>query len=404
MSVPDTVLRLDTPEYTQDPHALHAELRRAAPVREAIFPRGFKGWLVTAYDDAKVALTDPRISKGVAGFAPVMDRHRLTDATPLPFRVELATHMLNSDPPDHTRLRKLVTKAFTSRVVGRLRDRVEGIADGLLDAMAGRDTVDLLDDYAFPLPITVISELLGVPEADRDDFRSWTSTMITTGPPEVTTAAGDAMGRYLAELIEHKRREPAEDLLSDLVGAHDDGDRLSSAELVSMAMLLLIAGHETTVNLIGNGVLALLRNPDQLAALRADPALLPGAVEEFLRFEGPINIATMRYTTAPITLGGVEVPEGEFVMVSLVSANRDEAHTDRPDRLDITRAQSAHLAFGHGIHYCVGAPLARLEAATAIGRLLDRFPALSLAADPEELRWRDSTLVRGLETLPVKLT
>ncbi|WP_156757382.1 cytochrome P450 family protein [Actinokineospora pegani] len=399
----DGVVRLDSQEYFRDPHLVHARLREVGPVRRALFPRGFHGWLVTRYDDAKVALADPTVSKDVRGFGELMQRHGTTGNPPQPYSEELTSHMLNTDPPDHTRLRKLVTRAFTGRVVAKLRGRVEAIADELLDAMAARESVDLLDDYAFPLPITVICELLGVPEMDRDDFRSWSTTLITNGRGTDVRAAADAMGAYLAELVEAKRANPTDDLLSALVEAQEDGDRLSHPELIGMAFLLLIAGHETTVNLIGNGVLNLLRNPDQLAALRADPALMPAAVEEFLRHEGPINIATLRYTTAPLTLGDVRVPAGEFLFVSLASANRDPAHTPDPDRLDITRPQAPHLAFGHGIHYCVGAALARLEGATAIGRLLDRFPALALAAPPEELGWRESTLVRGLERLPVRL-
>ncbi|WP_424185632.1 cytochrome P450 family protein [Actinokineospora sp. G85] len=396
------LVTLDEP-YLQDPHVLHAELRTTGPVRRVAAPRGYSGWLVTRYEDAKVALTHPAISKSVDGFGALMRRHQTGSAAPVAFRTELTSHMLNSDPPDHTRLRKLVTKAFTSRVVAKLQGRIDQIADELIDGFAADETVDLLDAYAFPLPITVICELLGVPSADQDDFRGWTSTLISNGPPEPITAAADAIGAYLAALVADKRADPGEDLMSGLVAARDGADALSEVELVSMALLLLIAGHETTVNLIGNGVLNLLRNPDQLAALRADPALMPAAIEEFLRYEGPINIATLRYTTAPVTIGGVEVPADELIFVSLLSANRDADHTPDADRLDITRPQAPHLAFGHGIHYCVGAPLARMEATTAIGKLLARFPDLSLAAEPTDLVWRESTLVRGLKTLPVRL-
>jgi cytochrome P450 len=313
--------------------------------------------------------------------------------------------MLNSDPPDHTRLRRLVATAFTMRRVELLRPRVAEITEDLLAGLAGQDEVDLVDAFAFPLPVTVICELLGVPHADRDAFRAWSTTLVSAGEAETLAVAGRDMAAYLRQLIAAKRAAPADDMVSALVQAHeDDGDRLTEAELVAMAFLLLVAGHETTVNLIANGVLALLRHPDQLAALRGDPALLSGAVEEFLRYDGPISHATLRYTVEPVELSGVTIPAGEFVVVSLSSANRDGDRFPDADRLDITRAAGGHLAFGHGIHFCLGAPLARLEGQIAIGRLLDRFPGLSLAVDPDQLRWRNSTLLRGLESLPVRLS
>jgi cytochrome P450 len=312
--------------------------------------------------------------------------------------------MLNSDPPDHTRLRKLVNKAFTGRTVARLRPRVEAITAELLDALAGQERADLVPSFAAPLPITVICELLGVREEDRAEFAGWSKTLLSAAAlPEEMQAAAQNMLTYLTGLIAQKRAEPAEDLLSDLVHASDDGDSLSEPELVSMAFLLLVAGHETTVNLIANAVLALLREPEQLARLRAEPELLPGAVEEFLRFDGPIHLATLRFTAEPVEVGGVTIPENEFVLVSLLGANRDEERFAEPDRLDITRAAGGHLAFGHGIHYCVGAPLARLEAEIALGGLLARFPGLALDAKPDELVYRPSSLVHGLESLPVRL-
>jgi cytochrome P450 len=291
------------------------------------------------------------------------------------------------------------------RRVELMRPRIAEITGELLDGLAGRDEVNLVDDFAFPLPVTVICELLGVPHADRDDFRRWSNVLLSAGDFTEVHAAGEAMATYLYQLTTSKIEHPADDMLTALVQARDDeGDGgLGEFELVSMAFLLLVAGHETTVNLIANGVLSLLRNPDQLAALRADPALLPGAVEEFLRYESPVNQATLRYTTVPLTLGGVQIPADEFVLVSLGSANRDGDRFADPDQVDITREPGGHLAFGHGIHFCLGAPLARMEGQIAIGGLLDRFPALTLAVDPAELRWRNSTLLRGLEALPVRL-
>jgi cytochrome P450 len=315
--------------------------------------------------------------------------------------------MLNSDPPVHERLRRLVNKAFTARRVERLRPRITAITTALLDDMSTREQVDLLASFAFPLPITVICELLGVPVADQDDFRTWSATIVSdTARPEVFQAHATAMVRYFRTLLAAKRHEPADDLLSALIAARDDGDRLTEDELVSMAFLLLVAGHETTVNLIGSGVLALLLNPAELARLRAfgsEPALIGGAVEELLRYVNPVNNATFRCAAEPVEIGGVRIGRGDPVVVALSSANRDPSRFGDPDRLDLGRDSSGHLAFGHGIHYCLGAPLARLEAEIAFSHLLARFGSIRLAVPAESLRWRPSTLIHGLESLPVRL-
>lgn len=389
--------------FIQDPYSLYRQLRTEVPVREVIMPRGLKVWLVTRYADARDALADPLLHKDMREARDLFERHA-TGGTVSTFGRELGAHMLNSDPPDHTRLRKLVATAFTMRRVELLRPRIEQLTDDLLADLAGQDRVDLVDAFAFPLPVTVICELLGVPQHDRDEFRAWSTALVSADDVVVVGKAAQDMAAYLTELIAGKRDNPADDMLTALIHARDEGDdRLTELELVSMAFLLLVAGHETTVNLIANGVLALLRHPDQLATLRADPALLPGAVEEFLRYESPVNLATLRYTTAPVQLGGVEIPEGEFVLVSLGAGNRDDERFADADRLDVARAAGGHLAFGHGIHFCLGAPLARLEGQVAIGRLIDRFPDLALAVAPEDLRWRNSVLLRGLESLPVRL-
>jgi len=298
----------------------------------------------------------------------------------------------------------LVAKAFTVRTVERLRPRIEQLTDELLTAMSGQSTVDLVRSFAVPLPVKVICELLGIPDADRADYRRWSGAFVSTARGPAVQEAARSMTEYLVTLIAHKRDQPADDLLTALIQVRDtDGGRLSEAELVSMASLLLTGGHETTVNLIGSAVLALLCHPDQLAALRADPALLPGAVEEFLRYESPIGIATMRHTTEPVRLGEATIRANAVVLVSLDSANRDGTRLAGADRLDITRKPNRHLAFGHGIHFCIGAPLARLEAQIAIGRLLDRFPHLALAVDPALLCWRDSFFLRGLIELLVNV-
>jgi cytochrome P450 len=389
------------PEFHQDPHTLYAELRHE-PVREVITTRGLKVWLVTGFDEAKAALADPTLSKDIRRGRDLMARHQTTDMSRAFGVSEISAHMLNTDPPDHTRLRKLVNKAFTPRTIEPMRARIAEISTDLLDAMAPLDEVDLLPAFAFPLPITVICELLGVPGVNRDDFREWTSALVEATSVDSVREAGTAMATYLLELIEDKRANPAEDLLTELVHAGDDGDRLNAAELVSMVSLLLIAGHETTVNLIANAVFALLRHPDQLAALRADRSLLPGAIEELLRFDGPVNSVTLRFTTKPITLGGTVIPADEIVLVSAMAANHDPDHYPDADSLDITRDASGHLAFGHGIHFCVGAPLARMEAEIAIGALLDRYD-VQLAVPAESLRWRQ-TMIRGLEKLPLRIT
>ena len=381
-------------EYFQDPYSVHARLRAQCPVARVIMPGGTPAWLVTGYAEARAALTDPRLLKLPRGWRP--EPHSMLAA------IEL--HMLNSDPPDHERLRKLVNKAFTARRVEQLRPRITAITAELLDDMSTRREVDLLTSFAFPLPITVICELLGVPVADRDEFRAWSATIVSnTISPDVFQAHATAMTSYFRKMLAARRREPADDLLSALVAARDDEDRLTEDELLSMAFLLLVAGHETTVNLIGSGVLALLLNPGELARLRADRSLLGSAVEELLRYVNPVNNATFRFAGEPLEIAGQQIRPDEVVLVSLSGADRDPSRYADPDRLDLSRDSAGHLAFGHGIHYCLGAPLARLEAEIAFGGLLERFGSMTLAVPAEALRWRPSTLIHGLESLPVRL-
>ncbi|MBV9450225.1 MAG: cytochrome P450 [Streptosporangiaceae bacterium] len=393
-------------EFISDPYALYTRLRMEQPVSEVTLPGNTRVWLVTRYAEARIALSDPRFSKDGRRAAEVLPaQHAETDGKQAPaFIGALGRHMLNTDPPDHKRLRSLVSRAFTGRRIAALRPRIEVIAGDLLDSLPTGTPFGLLRDFAVPLPLTVICELLGIPEQERTEFRDWTDALVYADAPEQLMPAGRAMAGYLTELVERKRVEPDEHLVSALTQADDAGDRLTRAEITATVFLLLIAGYETTVNLIGNGTLALLLNPDQLAALRADESLLSPAIEEFLRYEGPFNMATMRFTLEPAELGGAHIPAGAFVMVSLASANHDPQRYPDPDRLDLARDTVGHLAFGHGVHYCLGAPLARLEASIAFRGLLARFPGMALAVPPSELRWRTSPVMRGLMELPVVLT
>ncbi|MGW5653293.1 cytochrome P450 [Streptomyces humi] len=378
-----------------DPHTVYAHLRERGPVHRVRWPlpegQYHETWLVVGYEEARAALADPGLAKDTAktGFT-FLDEELI------------GKHLLAADPPQHTRLRGLVTRAFTARRVAGLEPRIQEITDRLLDEMLPRGRADLIDALAYPLPITVISELLGVPELDRARFRKLSNEAITSSRPGSEYDAFVALADYLAELIEDKRcAGPSGDLLSDLLRTTaEDGDRLSVGELRGMAYVLLIAGHETTVNLIGNGVLALLAHPDQLAALRADMALLDGAVEEILRWEGPVENATYRYAAAPLEIAGAAIAEGDPVMIGLTAADRDGARYPEPDRFDIRRDNRGHLAFGHGIHYCLGAPLARLEGRIALRSLLERAPDLALDGQPGE--WLPGTLMRGVRRLPVR--
>ncbi len=390
-------------EFLQEPHRHFAELRREGPAVQVVSPNGLPVWLVTRYADARVALTDPRFSKDFRSFGELLQRK--AGEEPPAWLDALQEHMLNMDPPDHTRLRKLVVKVFTARRVAALRPRIEEITEQLLDRMAEESEVDLLDAFAFALPMQVICELLGVPAEDRDDFRRWSQGVLEAGEPERARETTMRLAEYLVALIERRRREPdRDDLLTALLEVREESDRLSEPELISMLFLLLVAGHETTVNLIANCVLALLDHPEQKAALQADPGRVDAVIEETLRYDGPINMATLRHTVEDVELSdGVTIPRDEPVIVGLASANRDGERFDAAETFDADNDAQGHLAFGHGIHFCVGAPLARLEGQIAVRRLLERFPDLALAVPRDALRYRVSGIIRGLETLPVTL-
>jgi cytochrome P450 len=399
---------LFTWEFATDPYPAYAWLRANSPVRWTALPSGVHAWLVTRYADAREALADGRLSKN-----PVHHVGESRGRTGIPGErsADLMTHLLNIDPPDHTRLRRLVSKAFTPRRVAEFGPRVQELTDRFIDGFAGHGEADLIHDFAFPLPIYAICDLLGVPAEDQDDFRDWAGMMIRhgKGPRGGVARAVKRMRAYLVELIHRKRGDLGDDLISGLIRASDDGEHLTENEAAAMAFILLFAGFETTVNLIGNGVHTLLRHPAQRQALqeslaRGENDLLESAVEELLRYDGPVELATWRYATEPLTVGGQAVGAGEPVLVVLAAADRDPARFGGPDTLDLARRDNPHLGYGHGIHYCLGAPLARLEARTALATLLTRLPDLRFADDPAELRWRGGLIMRGLRTLPVEFT
>ncbi|MER5943195.1 cytochrome P450 [Streptomyces sp. NPDC001928] len=378
--------------FREDPHPVYARLRERGPVHRVLLPDWqSEVWLVVGHDEARAALADQRLSK---------------DGTKIGLKSleeeMIGKNLLATDPPQHTRLRGLISRAFTMRRVEELRPRIQQITDDLLDAMLPQGRADLVESLAYPLPLTVICELLGVPELDRVEFRRLSTEAIAPTSSGSELDAYTHLGAYFTELIEDKRcAGPTGDLLSDLIRTTaEDGDRLSPDELRGMAFILLIAGHETTVNLITSGVHALLTHPDQLAALRADMTLLDGAVEEMLRHEGPVETATFRYAAEPLEIAGTHIARGDGVLVGLTAANRDTGRYAASDTFDIHRDTRGHLAFGHGIHYCLGAPLARLEARTALRSLLERAPDLALDGPPGE--WLPGMLIRGMRSLPVR--
>jgi cytochrome P450 len=385
------------PEFHANPYPFYRALREEDPVHES--PLGF--WVCTRYDDAVMILRDPRF--GREGMADLLES-RLGIAQDSAHTRD----MLFRDPPDHTRLRGLVSRAFTPRVVEVMRPHIQEIVDGLLDRVEGAGAMDVIEDLAYPLPVTVICEMLGVPTADQDVFKGWSNDIARSLDAAILPAGSDVLPRgrearlaiaeYFRSLIATRRKDPKPDLLSALIAAEEEGNKLSEGELVSTCILLLVAGHETTVNLIGNGLLALLQHPDQLLALRDDPALIQTGVEELLRFDGPVQ-RTGRMTMADVEIGGKHIPKGSVVVSVIGAANRDPAHFADPDRLDVARQENRHIAFGFGIHFCLGAPLARIEGQVAIGTLLRRMPALKLVSDTPE--WRESSVLRGLKTLPV---
>jgi cytochrome P450 len=386
------------PEFLADPYPTYHRLRADDPVHHS--PLGF--WVLTRYEDVAAVLRDPRFIK-----EPLAALVAARFGAEVPRGVGLS--MLDRDPPDHTRLRSLVSKAFTPRVVEGLRPRIQKIVDGLIARAEAAGSMDLIEEFAYPIPVNVICEMLGVPVEDHERFKGW-SLDIARGldsiwlPPDSevprrSAAARHAISDYFRELIGQRRATPRGDLLSALIAAEEAGDKLNEEELLATCILILIAGHETTVNLIGNGVLALLRHPAELSRLRATPGLITTAVEELLRYDGPVQ-RTARVASDDATIGGHTIRKGEMVMPFIGAADRDPAQFPQPDRLDLSRADNRHIAFGWGIHFCLGAPLARVEGQIAIETLVRRLPRLELVN--ETIEYRQSLTLRGLKELPVK--
>ena len=394
---------LTGPEFRADPYPFYARWRAAAPVFRTKLADKQNAWIVTRYDDVLTVLKDERFAKDKTK-ALSSDQLARLPWTPSIFK-PLERNMLDVDQADHTRLRNLVHQAFTPRLIENMRERVQALTDELFDTVEPRGRMDLIHDYALPLPATIIAEILGAPARDRHRFHRWSNAMLSAKPstwgklrviPHVV-----AFMRYIRKMCRMRQMHPRDDLISALVQAREAGDRLSEDELMSMIVLLLVAGHETTVNLIGNGVVALLEHPAEVERLRNDPALIKPAIEELLRYDAPVQLATERYTREQVTIAGTTIPRGELVFAGLASANRDERQFEQPDTLQIERDPNRHLAFGQGVHFCLGASLARLEGQIAINTLLRRAPELRLAVAPERLRHRPGLILRGLESLPV---
>ena len=388
-----------------DPFPLFAEVLEQGPVHDVTLVDGHRAFLVVGYDAAREALNHPDLSKDMET---ALDAEGAVVAEGLPGR-DFARHMLSVDPPDHSRLRRLATPGFTRARLATLEDRIAETVDSLLGDLAGVDgPVDLVAGFALPLPFSVIGELLGIDPDGQRRLAGWFATLMAPyagdTPPGAAVAASGEIVAYLNDLVDRRLAEPTQDMVGDLARAANEGT-ITRKELLSSLFQLIVAGHHTTTSLIGNGVAALLQNPAQRDALAADPGLVPQAIEEFLRYDAPVPHSTFRYATRDVTIAGTRIPAGVQVIVNLAAAGRDPSRHDDPHRLDVTRTSTDHLAFGHGIHHCLGARLARMEAKIAFTGLLTRFPTMRLAVEPAELHWNhgDGLVLRGLSSLPVRL-
>lgn len=403
-SQPGNLVDITGSDWKADPFPFYAQLRQHKPVLRVRMGR-MEGWLITRYDDVVSVLRDPRFVKDVRKIAAAAELSRRPWVPS--FLHALEQNMLDQDAPNHTRLRTLVHKAFTPTRIEQLRTHIRSLSEGILHGLKQKPKFDLVADFALPLPLTVICELLGIPEQERSLFQRLSQQALL--PPTTLNMvrlmpAMWRLIRYIRRLLALRKQSPQDDLLTALSHAEEAGDTLSEDEQVAMVMLLLIAGHETTVNLISLGMLALLDHPEQLAWLRAHPEGMKTAVEELLRYCNPVETATERYAAEAMTIQGQSIRQGELVIASLASANRDETHFPNPEVLDLKREPNRHLAFGQGSHFCLGAPLARMEAQIGLGVLIERFAALRLAVPRDKLRWRNTPVVRGLKALPLTLT
>lgn len=399
------------PAFKANPYPTYAAMRAESPFHRRTATDGKTNiWFITRYDDVSTLLRDhKRLVKSVTNTFTPAEQAAMPPTPPL--LQLLSNHMLNLDPPDHTRLRGLVSKAFTNQVVAQMQERVQRITDDLLDKVHQQGEMDLIEDFAFPLLIIVIAELLGIPPRDRRRFHNWSNAFVTPSANlqrslKKMKKAGQVMEdftRYMRRVFAERRQMPHDDLISLLLQAEEAGDSLREEELFSMVILLIVAGHETVADFLGNGVLALLQHPAQMQLLQHDWSYLPTVIEEMARYDGPIERATMRFATEDLPVEReLVIRRGDAVSLVLAAANRDPAQFPQPDHFDITRTPNRHLGFGQGIHYCLGAPLARLQGQIAIRTLLERYPRLHLAVPVEQLRWRTIPILRGLHHLPVR--
>jgi cytochrome P450 len=396
-------------DFMQRPYEVLERFRARGPVHHVVFPHGAAVWLITRYDDVRNLLSDPRVSKDGRRMNEMFVRHSglpMDDDEPpsVGFDDELSWHMLNSDPPRHTRLRSLVSKAFTLRRMEEFRPCIEQVTKDLLDELGAKRDIELVGEFALPLVIAVICDLLGIPFDDRDTFRRWAVELVGAGQdPEVVERASKNVVEYANAAINEKRVHPGDDMVSGLLRGKEDGDRLTQDELVAMIFLFTVAGHVTSMHTISNAVYNLLLNPGELARLRADLSIMPAAVDELMRYDSAVAVATFRFTAEEIKVGGTVIPAGEILALSVSSAHRDGARFPDPDRLDLHRRPNGVLGFGHGPHFCIGQPLAKITTEIALARLIERFD-FEFTADPHQLRWESSTLLRGPITLPIRLT
>lgn len=395
-------INLASAQFKEDAYEIYKESRKVQPVLFVNKTELGAEWLITRYEDALPLLKDNRLKKDPAN---VFSQDTLNVFLTVDNSDYLTTHMLNSDPPNHNRLRSLVQKVFTPKMIAQLEGRIQDIADDLLNEVERKGSLNLVDDYSFPLPIIVISEMLGIPKEDQAKFRIWSHAVIACPetPEEIkeTEKQLSEFITYLQYLVDMKRKEPKEDLVSALILAESEGHKLSARELYSMIMLLIVAGHETTVNLITNTVLALLENPNQLQLLKENPKLIDAAIEEGLRYYSPVEVTTSRWADEPFQIHDQTIEKGDMVVIALAAANRDETVFENPEVFDITRENNRHIAFGHGSHFCLGAPLARLEAKIAITTLFERMPELQIKGNREDIKWQGNYLMRSLEELPL---